>query len=105
MLNSTAITSFKEHEKIFKQRTGNDFSFYYKKYYPKLIYYTSKMCKDQQKAEDSSSAKASTEKDTCNQSTQNNGDGSEIYRWVRGVPVAASTGSKNAYMSQHALLF
>lgn len=52
MLNSTAITSFKEHEQIFKQRTGNDFSFYYKKYYPKLIYYTSKMCKDQQKAED-----------------------------------------------------
>lgn len=52
MLNSTAITSFNEHEKIFRQRTGNDFSFYYKKYYPKLIYYTAKMCKDQQKAED-----------------------------------------------------
>jgi RNA polymerase sigma-70 factor (ECF subfamily) len=52
MLNSKEITSFKEHEKIFKQRTGNDFSFYYKKYYPKLIYYTSKMCKDKQKAED-----------------------------------------------------
>lgn len=52
MLNSTAIKSFNEHEQIFKQRTGNDFSFYYKKYYPKLIYYTSKMCKDPQKAED-----------------------------------------------------
>jgi RNA polymerase sigma-70 factor (ECF subfamily) len=36
----------------FKERTGNDFSFFYKKYYPKLIYYTSKMCGDQQKAED-----------------------------------------------------
>lgn len=52
MLNLSAINSFKEHEQVFKQRTGNDFSFYYKKYYPKLIYYTSKMCKDPQKAED-----------------------------------------------------
>lgn len=51
MLNNS-ITSFGEHEEIFKQRTGNDFSFYYKKYYPKLIYYTSKMCKDPQKAQD-----------------------------------------------------
>jgi RNA polymerase sigma-70 factor (ECF subfamily) len=52
MLNSTAIKSFSEHEKIFKERTGNDFTHFYKKYYPKLIYYTSKMCNDQQKAED-----------------------------------------------------
>jgi RNA polymerase sigma-70 factor (ECF subfamily) len=52
MIKSPAINSFKEHEEIFKERTGNNFSFYYKKYYPKLIYYTSKMCKDQQKAED-----------------------------------------------------
>lgn len=51
MLNSQ-IKSFSEHESIFKERTGNDFSFYYKKYYPKLIYFTSKMCNDQQKAED-----------------------------------------------------
>lgn len=52
MLNSTAIKSFSEHEKLFKERTGNDFTHFYKKYYPKLIYYTSKMCNDQQKAED-----------------------------------------------------
>ena len=52
MLNSTAIKSFSEHEKLFKERTGNDFTHFYKKYYPKLIYYTSKICNDQQKAED-----------------------------------------------------
>jgi RNA polymerase sigma-70 factor (ECF subfamily) len=45
-------TSFSEQEILFKERTGNDFTFFYKKYYPKLIYYTSKMCGDQQKAED-----------------------------------------------------
>jgi RNA polymerase sigma-70 factor (ECF subfamily) len=49
---SKAIKSFSEHEVIFKERTGNDFTFFYKKYYPKLIYYTSKMCGDSQKAED-----------------------------------------------------
>lgn len=52
MLEPSNIGSFKEHEEIFKQKTGQDFSFFYKKYYPKLIYFTSKMCKDQQKAED-----------------------------------------------------
>jgi RNA polymerase sigma-70 factor (ECF subfamily) len=52
MFNSTAIKSFSDHENYFKERTGNDFTFFYKKYYPKLIYYTSKMCGDQQKAED-----------------------------------------------------
>jgi len=53
MLNLTAIKSFSEHEKLFKERTGNDFTHFYNKYYPKLIYYTSKMCKnDVQKAED-----------------------------------------------------
>jgi len=49
---SKAIKSFSEHEVIFRERTGNDFTFFYKKYYPKLIYYTSKMCGDSQKAED-----------------------------------------------------
>ena len=49
---SNTIKSFSDHEMYFKERTGNDFSFFYKKYYPKLIYYTSKMCGDQQKAED-----------------------------------------------------
>lgn len=43
---------FSEQEKIFVERTGKDFSTLYKKYYPKLIYYTSKMCSDPQKAED-----------------------------------------------------
>lgn len=52
MYNSTAIKSFSDQEIIFKERTGSDFTFFYKKYYPKLIYYTAKMCGDQQKAED-----------------------------------------------------
>ena len=52
MVNSQAITSFSEQEILFRERTGNDFTFFYKKYYPKLIYYTSKMCGDLQRAED-----------------------------------------------------
>lgn len=51
-MNLTAIKSFSDHEKLFRERTGNDFSHFYKKYYPKLIYYTTKMCNDTQKAED-----------------------------------------------------
>lgn len=43
---------FPEQESNFKERTGEDFTFFYQKYYPKLLYYTSKMCKDPQKAED-----------------------------------------------------
>ena len=46
------VTSFEEHEKFFIERTGKDFTELYKKYYPKLIYYTSKMCNDPQKTED-----------------------------------------------------
>ena len=52
MTENLKIQSFENHEEIFKQRTGNDFTFFYKKYYPKLIYYTSKLCNDSQKAED-----------------------------------------------------
>jgi len=52
MYNSMSIKSFSEQEVLFKERTGSDFTFFYKKYYPKLIYYTAKMCGDQQKAED-----------------------------------------------------
>jgi RNA polymerase sigma-70 factor (ECF subfamily) len=52
-INGTMILNFfPEQEKLFKERTGKDFSFFYTKYYPKLIYYTAKMCNDQQKAED-----------------------------------------------------
>lgn len=43
---------FSEQEKVFKERTGKDFTFFYNKYYQKLIYYTNKMCNDPQKAED-----------------------------------------------------
>ena len=47
---------FPEQEQFFKERTGKDFIFFYQKYYPKLLYYTSKMClsakMDSAKAED-----------------------------------------------------
>jgi RNA polymerase sigma-70 factor (ECF subfamily) len=43
---------FTEKEKLFKERTGKDFASIYIKYYPKLIYFTSKICNDKQKAED-----------------------------------------------------
>jgi len=52
MLESQAINSFSEHEVIFKERTGKDFNTLYKKYYPKLVYFTTKICNDSQKAED-----------------------------------------------------
>ena len=41
-MESNAIF-FPERELLFKERTGKDFNFFYKKYYPKLLYYTSKM--------------------------------------------------------------
>lgn len=50
-MESQAIL-FTEQEKVFVERTGKDFSTLYKKYYPKLIYFTSKMCNDAQTAED-----------------------------------------------------
>ena len=50
-MESQAIL-FSEKEKLFKERTGKDFTTLYQKYYPKLIYFTSRICNDQQKAED-----------------------------------------------------
>ena len=50
-MNSKALV-FSEQEILFKEKTGKEFTFFYQKYYPKLIYYTSRMCKDPQKAED-----------------------------------------------------
>lgn len=43
---------FVEQEKVFKKMTGKDFTTLYKKYYPKLIFYTTKLCKDRKIAED-----------------------------------------------------
>lgn len=45
-------TLFSEQEKTFKERTGKNFSVLYEKYFPKLVYFTSKICNDVQKAED-----------------------------------------------------
>jgi RNA polymerase sigma-70 factor (ECF subfamily) len=47
-----SINSFSEQEIFFKEQTGKDFNTLYQKYYPKLVYFTSKICNDQQKAED-----------------------------------------------------
>ncbi len=52
MVSTAPISSFSEQEVIFKQKTGKDFATLYQKYYPKLIYFVSKICKDVQKAED-----------------------------------------------------
>lgn len=43
---------FSEREKLFKEKTGKDFTAFYSNYYPKLIYFTSKICNDPQRAED-----------------------------------------------------
>jgi RNA polymerase sigma-70 factor (ECF subfamily) len=56
MAGEKTIIFFPEQEELFKQRTGKDFTFFYQKYYPKLLYYTSRMCQsaklDLAKAED-----------------------------------------------------
>jgi hypothetical protein len=49
-MESKAIL-FSEQEKIFRERTGKDFSSLYTKYYPKLVYFTAKITNDPQKAE------------------------------------------------------
>lgn len=47
---------FPERESLFIEKTGKDFNFFYEKYYPKLLYYTSRMAQsaklDVSKAED-----------------------------------------------------
>ena len=50
-MESKAIL-FSEKEKLFKERTGKEFTQLYEKYYPKLIYFTNRICNDPQKAED-----------------------------------------------------
>lgn len=45
-------TLFNEKEIFFKNQTGIDFQSTYKKYYPKLVYYVNKMCKDEFLSED-----------------------------------------------------
>lgn len=51
-LKETKITEFSAQEKLFKERTGKDFHTLYKKYYTKLVYFTSRICNNLQKAED-----------------------------------------------------
>jgi RNA polymerase sigma factor (sigma-70 family) len=46
------IRMYSDREKVFRERTGKNFTEMYTKYYPKLIYFTSKICNDPQKAED-----------------------------------------------------
>ena len=42
----------KEKEVIFKEKTGEDFPVFYKKYLPKLIFFVTQICRDKQMAED-----------------------------------------------------
>jgi RNA polymerase sigma-70 factor (ECF subfamily) len=51
-MEEKAIRMFSEKEQLFKEKTGKDFLSLYEKYYPKLIYFTSRICNDSQKAED-----------------------------------------------------
>ena len=46
------MKSFAEQEQLFREKTGKEFTQLYSKYYPKLIYFTSRICNDPQKAED-----------------------------------------------------
>ena len=50
-MKESKLITFPDGEKNFRERTGKDFSFYYEKYYPKLIYHTHRMCGDINKAE------------------------------------------------------
>jgi RNA polymerase sigma-70 factor (ECF subfamily) len=46
------MKSFAEQEKLFREKTGKEFTQLYSKYYPKLIYFTNRICNEPQKAED-----------------------------------------------------
>jgi RNA polymerase sigma-70 factor (ECF subfamily) len=46
------MKSFSEQEQLFREKTGKEFTQLYSKYYPKLIYFTNRICNDPQKAED-----------------------------------------------------
>jgi RNA polymerase sigma-70 factor, ECF subfamily len=46
------MTMFNEQEELFIEKTGKDFTSHYTKYYPKLVYFVSKIVNDTQKAED-----------------------------------------------------
>ena len=46
------MKSFSEQEQLFREKTGKEFTQLYSEYYPKLIYFTNRICIDTQKAED-----------------------------------------------------
>ena len=46
------MKSFSDQEQLFREKTGKEFTQLYSKYYPKLIYFTNRICSDTQKAED-----------------------------------------------------
>lgn len=52
MIENENEKNFKEKEELFYQYTGENFITMYNKYYTKLVYYTYKICKNEQKAED-----------------------------------------------------
>jgi len=44
--------SMSEKERIFREKTGDEFTVFYKKYLPKLIFFVNQICKDRALAED-----------------------------------------------------
>ena len=82
------IKSFSEQEKLFREKTGKDFSTLYTKYYPKLIYFTSRMCNDVQKAEDISTDSFMIALDKIEKSdfeSQQLADFESQYQWFLGL--------------------
>ena len=47
-----AIKNFQEHEVTFRERSGNDFTYFYEKYKPGLIFNLQKFCDDPEKVKD-----------------------------------------------------
>ena len=47
-----AINDNSQQEFLFKERTGENFSFFYEKFYPRLVYNINGICKDEHLAED-----------------------------------------------------
>jgi RNA polymerase sigma factor (sigma-70 family) len=46
------LINFPKQGKLFREKTGKDFEFFYDKYYDKLVYYVNKICQDDKMAED-----------------------------------------------------
>lgn len=78
-LNEKKTETFEEKEKEFQKRTGKNFEFFYRKYYPKLIFFTQNICNDKQKAEDITNDSFMTALDKI---SQYHSDKSQFSTWL-----------------------